>query len=385
MRGPNHADHRDRNISARPYGGRAAKVVRRCRAFADPCPIGPAAEKLSVGRRLSLAGGAGRGGIMDDSMQGRRMVMSRVPRLITLRSAIGATSQPPAASAASRLTGLRSSAHLALRELQKPQLRAVIVAYGAELATLLGLGAVFGWMGPFGTYGSLGPLDRFMFWMAAMPLVGLPSSLAAHLCLRSQALEKWPWPARIGVSALIAAIPGVLIVRALTDLFRIHVGGAFATLAGSYASIAIAIAGVGTTITMVVLRVQPPRFPNAFPPPVVGSEPAAAAPRLPATSPFLARIPRRLGKNLRWIETEDHYLRVHTDLGNDLVLFRLADAVLEIDPGLGAQVHRSHWVARTAVAAVEREAGRITLRLTDGARVPVSRTFQPALRRAGWL
>jgi DNA-binding LytR/AlgR family response regulator len=42
-------------------------------------------------------------------------------------------------------------------------------------------------------------------------------------------------------------------------------------------------------------------------------------------------------------------------------------------------------VARRAVAAVERRAHRTVLRLVNGEEIPVSRTYAPALRRAGWL
>jgi DNA-binding LytR/AlgR family response regulator len=106
---------------------------------------------------------------------------------------------------------------------------------------------------------------------------------------------------------------------------------------------------------------------------------------LPARSAFLRRIPARLGTELLYIKVEDHYLRVQTRLGSDLLLLRLSDAVAELDPEFGRQVHRSYWVAQDAVAGVERDGHRTRLVLNDGARIPVSRTYLPALRKAGWL
>ena len=82
---------------------------------------------------------------------------------------------------------------------------------------------------------------------------------------------------------------------------------------------------------------------------------------------------------------QDHYVEVHTEEGSDLLLLRFRDALRELDGLDGAQVHRSHWVARAAVAGVERRSGRIALRLVNGNRVPVSRSFAPALRDRGWL
>ncbi|HLY78524.1 MAG TPA: LytTR family DNA-binding domain-containing protein [Caulobacteraceae bacterium] len=101
---------------------------------------------------------------------------------------------------------------------------------------------------------------------------------------------------------------------------------------------------------------------------------------------FLARLPEKLrGAEIFAVEAEDHYLRLHTSLGQDLILLRLADAIAELDGLEGAQTHRSWWVARAAIAEVERGDGRATLTLKDGAEVPVSRGFARQLRAAGWF
>jgi DNA-binding LytR/AlgR family response regulator len=68
-----------------------------------------------------------------------------------------------------------------------------------------------------------------------------------------------------------------------------------------------------------------------------------------------------------------------------LILFRMSDAVAELDPMFGRQVHRSYWVAKRGVASIERDRYRIRLLLTTGVQIPVSRTYLPALREAGWL
>jgi DNA-binding LytR/AlgR family response regulator len=116
----------------------------------------------------------------------------------------------------------------------------------------------------------------------------------------------------------------------------------------------------------------------------------AAAPNADGSSApppkFLARLPDKLqGAEIYAVEAEDHYLRLHTSLGQDLILLRLADAIAELDGLEGAQTHRSWWVARAAVAEVERGDGRATLTLKDGAEVPVSRGFAKQLRSAGWF
>ena len=100
---------------------------------------------------------------------------------------------------------------------------------------------------------------------------------------------------------------------------------------------------------------------------------------------FLDRLPQRLGRELLCVRTEDHYLRVTTPLGDDLILMRMADAEMELAGADGLRVHRSWWVARAAVAQVERLAGnKMVLVLRSGLRVPVSRTYLGSVRAAGW-
>jgi len=101
---------------------------------------------------------------------------------------------------------------------------------------------------------------------------------------------------------------------------------------------------------------------------------------------FLERLPPKLRGARVWaVEAEDHYLRLHTSKGQDLILMRLADAVAELDGIEGLQVHRSWWVARAAIADSARGDGRATLTLQDGSQVPVSRTYAKELREKGWM
>jgi hypothetical protein len=108
---------------------------------------------------------------------------------------------------------------------------------------------------------------------------------------------------------------------------------------------------------------------------------------LPEAPPrFLERLPPRLAGSELWaVESEDHYLRLHTSGGQDLILMRLADAVAELEGIEGTQVHRSWWVARDAIVGAERGEGRATLTLKDGSQVPVSRTYAKVLREKGWI
>jgi LytTr DNA-binding domain len=116
----------------------------------------------------------------------------------------------------------------------------------------------------------------------------------------------------------------------------------------------------------------------------------AAAPALPTPDmralALAARLPDKIkGGVILALQGEDHYVRVHTDKGSDLVLLRLTDAVAEMGATPGARTHRSWWVAKAAIKSVRRDNGRIALVLASGAEAPVSRGYAAELREAGWL
>ena len=85
------------------------------------------------------------------------------------------------------------------------------------------------------------------------------------------------------------------------------------------------------------------------------------------------------------LSVEDHYVRIMTSKGADVVLLRLSDAMRETGDELGLQVHRSHWVALSAVKSTRRDGDRAILTLTTGEDIPVSRRYMPDIKEAGLL
>lgn len=113
--------------------------------------------------------------------------------------------------------------------------------------------------------------------------------------------------------------------------------------------------------------------------PVAPPAPAEVAPRI------LSRIKPGLGAQLTRLTVQDHYVEVFTDKGSQLVLMRFADALEEVAPTPGWRIHRSHWVAEAAMADIRREDGKTFVVLSDGAELPISRTYLPQMRDAGVL
>ena len=253
------------------------------------------------------------------------------------------------------------------------------VNYGYQAFGLAATVAVLAWLGPFDTWGRLSLPDRLAFWTLATSvnwLFGLVLGSAAGLVLERRGVL--PWAAAVFAGSAVAAVPGTAVVWGLVAAYMDHRMTGFAALGSLYSQVITIHLVLNALVTWLVYS-QPRPAGGAGEPPA--AHPAAEAPAVP----FLARIPARLGRNLLHLHMQDHYVEVHTDEGSDLLLLRFRDALRELDGLDGAQVHRSHWVARAAVAGVERRSGRIALRLVNGSRVPVSRSFAPALRDRGWL
>ncbi len=111
------------------------------------------------------------------------------------------------------------------------------------------------------------------------------------------------------------------------------------------------------------------------------------APPLPeAERAFRLRLSaKRRGARLIALEAEDHYVRVHTDAGSELVSMRMSEAVEELALAHGYRLHRSWWAFAEAIEAVRWKRGTGEALLRGGLRAPVSRSCAAALKGAGWL
>lgn len=93
---------------------------------------------------------------------------------------------------------------------------------------------------------------------------------------------------------------------------------------------------------------------------------------------------KRRAARLIAIEAEDHYVRVHTDAGSELLTMRFSDALDELSRAYGYRVHRSWWVIGDAIEGVRWTRAGGEVRLAGGIVAPVSRTYAAELKSAGW-
>ena len=91
------------------------------------------------------------------------------------------------------------------------------------------------------------------------------------------------------------------------------------------------------------------------------------------------------GSTVLALKAEDHYVRVFSDRGEKLLLMRISDAIAALNGVEGARVHRSYWVAKSAVERAETQGRNMTVYLKNGVQVPVSQTYKESARRSGLL
>jgi hypothetical protein len=235
-----------------------------------------------------------------------------------------------------------------------------------QVLAALSVGLAFGVMAPFGTADAPSVPSRYLYWTLAIALNWLQISLTLELVRRSAVTRSWT-PLRQALTvALAVSLPASFEIIWLTHYFF---GVIVATLTGLL-TIYLYVLLVSVMITVPANLLQARR--SALAPPTIAA-PAIAAPA------FFDRIPPALGRELIGLEMEDHYLRIHTALGSDLILCRFSDALRDLQGFDGVQVHRSWYVARSAIQETRKEGQKMTLTLRNGIEVPVSRPFQKTL------
>ncbi len=263
-----------------------------------------------------------------------------------------------------------------------------------DLSIMTVIGVVLALIGPFGSFGD--PLAiRLMVWLGlayAGYFIYSPVGWVVAKLSRSLDLpELWLWVA----GTLIATVPMAVIVWWLNQLGRSEIyvlNAQEALLHYSY----VLVIGAGITLLFHVIGrpVGPSkaaetgiedRVETAVADQSAPAKTEQTPPEQATGNPLVDQLPAELGSDVIALEMEDHYVRVHTALGSELVLMRLRDAMVHIGHVEGRQVHRSWWVARGAVEDVTREGRNVRLMLARGIEAPVSRAQVSELKQAGWI
>ncbi len=228
--------------------------------------------------------------------------------------------------------------------------------------------ALFVFTGPFGTIDRLGFAERLGFW------------LTVHLVT---------WAIALSGVALVSVWNGD---NSRIGIWQTVIGCCLATPFIGFAVSAIRTLFLNEQITVTSVFWQMVQaLPVAI---IIGIvayfffQPVQSPPSDPeARDPearLMLRLPPEKRGELLYMSMQDHYVEIVTARGRELVLLRLADAMTEAGSTTGIQVHRSHWVAFSAISSIKRDGGKSSVVMTDGTELPVSRTYTKALREAGY-
>lgn len=228
---------------------------------------------------------------------------------------------------------------------------------------ILATGVILGIIGPFGSDEILRMFPRIVYWLTVAGVTFVTGHcIAGALFAYARAADLPVW----GLFPVICLISSAVIYGEVLAMNWL----VFAPRPHTIDPVFLA-ANIFAIVTVVTLAVH------------------VAVPSTPlpedTTPRILQRLPLPMRGRLLSLSVTDHYVHVSTEQGTHMLLMRLSDAIAETEPETGQQIHRSHWVARDAIERVERGPRKCEVVLQDGTRLPVSRTYLPQLKQAGFL
>jgi hypothetical protein len=244
--------------------------------------------------------------------------------------------------------------------------------------TSLALVVLFAWMEPAGAAG-IGFGKGLIFWTIQIsiliPLLIATQHFVSHYVnLRT---PQAPW-IQTALSGVVAALLFVPIAYFLDVLFAIPEDASSNSILHGLLDEA---AGVVVPVTITWLALNAPwifQLDFSKRQSVVAHEQRGENQERPSSeteqaSRFLQELRGRASGDLISISSELHYLRVTTTDAEVMFLYNLKDAIGELPPNSGVQVHRSHWVARDHAKELTKRNGNTECILSNGKSLPVSR------------
>ena len=226
------------------------------------------------------------------------------------------------------------------------------------------LGLFLTFLGPFRSQEAMTTGPRMLFWIGLVT-TGYLLALAGFRLAGDRPRQM---VARAIAVAAISALPQTFIVS--WALLQIRPGRVIAV-----ANLPMLFLSV-LAIQSIIVAIQVMLSPRAS----TGAEPASDD----AVPLSQGRLARSLRGDLLALEAEDHYVRLYHAAGSTLILHRFSDALAEVDPAAGLQVHRGWWVANSSVAGTFIRGQKRWLKLSNGMEIPVSRTHLRRVNERNW-
>lgn len=277
---------------------------------------------------------------------------------------------------------------VAIREMYYP------VIYLLLLPLTIGLMLTI--VGPFGTFSELNFGQRLAYWVSITWINWL--QLGLFLILLREVIPNINFALLTGMALVLASLPASLEVIGLE--FWMRPEKPLKPWIQMYAYVLILSTCVYTPVIWISPRLMQRHrrkqersgndakelkkttagpMPDSTPTPTPASATTTPSPCI--DNPIIEQLPINLRGEIYCLKSEDHYLKVYTEKGEGLILYRIKDAVEQLKDCTGARVHRSYWVNINAVTRRSKFQGKQLLILKNGLRVPVSRSFHEELNK----
>lgn len=235
--------------------------------------------------------------------------------------------------------------------------------------TMLASWAVTSWVvalaGPFGTFSTQPFSWRLLYWGGVIA-VAIIIAISLRSLWRTVLVGRPSWQEDFAVAGSLSLVFGPLVVAVNRTL-----GDEEAAQAMGMPLASVIVFGIACVIIAVRRTIE-------------ASAVTEAAPVKQARDRLLLRVPEAGDARLARIASDNHHIRIVTHDGQEhRLLMRLRDAVQEIDVEPGFCVHRSHWVAKSAIVKVVPNGTREAVQLICGSQVPVGPKYRSNLIDAG--
>ena len=222
-------------------------------------------------------------------------------------------------------------------------------------------GVILTVMAPYGTH-ALRPLFRLTYWVV-LSMAGGMGAAFAKLWLDTKHPKSKIWVQAVIQSLGATVIVYIILIGFTLTFYKTTTVFHLITLPFFIWIIGIIICGFGVLM-----------------------ETRHTARELPTRPALYERLkPSLRQSDIFALCAEDHYVRVYTSSGEDLILMRLSDAIKEVAPLIGNSVHRSWWVAELGVKTVKKKSGKAEITLKNEQIVPVSRNRLKQVKDSGWI
>jgi len=230
------------------------------------------------------------------------------------------------------------------------------------------LGLALGQSGPYGTYESIPLLPRLGFWLA---VIFAPWALWQMLYAAARAMAPPDTSWLVLTAGLM--LPFSIVGSLLTQLIGMAAFGSSLTnvLQGWPVNIGywlmfslgllLPMQWIGATLAQDYRKTGGQRVADFL----------------------MNKLPARLRSGeLIALKAEDHYLRVYTTKGDDLIHMSLSDALTSLEGFPGIQTHRSWWLSLSTPTGLEPTKSWAEVKTQGDLRIPISRRRKRAVQAA---